>query len=120
MTKYQNNHREGIQNEKLAINYLKSKRYKIIKLHHRDSLNKSDIDILAKHRNTIVFVEVKSRRNTKLAYFPKKKKNVVKELINKYKKDHPNSNSFRADIVFIKYDRARRKSIKHVKNVIKL
>ena len=51
----------GVWGEEFATHYLEQKGYKIIerdwKSGHRD------IDIIALHHNTIVFVEVKTRRN---------------------------------------------------------
>lgn len=46
-----------------AADYLAKKKYKIIEQNHRNRLG--EIDIIAKHKNTIVFVEVKSRSTLK-------------------------------------------------------
>ena len=51
----------GAQSENLAIWYLKKNGYKIIERNYRNQIG--EIDIIAKEKKTIVFVEVKSRRS---------------------------------------------------------
>ena len=51
----------GAQSEDLAAWYLKKSGYKILEQNYRTHLG--DIDIIAKEKKTIVFVEVKSRRS---------------------------------------------------------
>jgi len=51
----------GEKGEALAVNRLKKAGYKIIKTNYRNRLG--EIDIIARENDTIVFVEVKSRRS---------------------------------------------------------
>ena len=51
----------GVQSENLAVWYLKKNGYKIIEQNYRNQMG--EIDIIAKEKKTIVFVEVKSRRS---------------------------------------------------------
>ena len=51
----------GAQSEDLAVWYLKKNGYKILEQNFRTRLG--EIDIIAKEKKTIVFVEVKSRRS---------------------------------------------------------
>jgi putative endonuclease len=51
----------GNYGEELAKEYLIKQGYKIIELNWR--IRHLEIDIIAKHKNTIVFVEVKTRTN---------------------------------------------------------
>lgn len=53
--------RTGKRGEELAVAYLKSKGYMIIERNHKCLFG--EIDIVAKDGNTIVFVEVKSRKS---------------------------------------------------------
>ncbi len=69
----------GEQGEALAVRYLKKAGYKIIETNYRTQLG--EIDIIAKDRGTIVFVEVKSRTSVhfgspKWAVTPKKQKKI--------------------------------------------
>lgn len=49
----------GQTGEVIACNYLKKKKYKILEMNCRNRLG--EIDIIAGHKKTIIFVEVKSR-----------------------------------------------------------
>lgn len=54
------NHLElGALGEKLAVKYLKQKKYKILEKNYKTKMG--EIDIIAKDRDFLVFVEVKSR-----------------------------------------------------------
>lgn len=49
----------GKENEIIAKNYLKKKKYKILECNHKNKIG--EIDIIAKYKKYIVFVEVKAR-----------------------------------------------------------
>lgn len=49
----------GKKNEIIAKNYLKKKKYKILECNYKNKVG--EIDIIAKEKNYIVFVEVKAR-----------------------------------------------------------
>jgi len=51
----------GLEGEKLATDFLKSKGYKIIENNYR--YRRAEIDIIAVHYDTLIFVEVKTRSN---------------------------------------------------------
>jgi len=51
----------GDRGESLATNYLKKNKYKILETKYKNTIG--EIDIIAKQKNVIVFVEVKSRTN---------------------------------------------------------
>jgi putative endonuclease len=55
----------GKQGEELAEKYLKSNKYKILDKNYRCIVG--EIDIVAKEKETIVFVEVKTRRSADVA-----------------------------------------------------
>ncbi len=52
-------HSLGKRGEKIAVNHLKSKGYKIIELNW--TTGKKEIDIIAEEENYLVFIEVKTR-----------------------------------------------------------
>ncbi|MFA7287956.1 MAG: YraN family protein [Melioribacteraceae bacterium] len=58
-----NNKNFGSSGEKLAADYLQKKGYEIIKLNYR--FHHGEIDIIAKVKNILVFVEVKTRLSDK-------------------------------------------------------
>ncbi len=53
--------RFGQEGETVAVRHLKKCGYKILERNYRNKIG--EIDIIAKDRDTIVFVEVKTRRN---------------------------------------------------------
>lgn len=58
-----NNRKSGIEGENLAVEYLKKQGYLILERNY--STKVGEIDIIAEDKDTIVFVEVKARENTK-------------------------------------------------------
>ncbi|MFH2044827.1 MAG: YraN family protein [Pseudomonadota bacterium] len=69
----------GKEGESLAVLHLKKKGYKILEQNYRTKFG--EIDIIAKEKNTLVFVEVKSRKtgdfgSPKYAVTPKKMKKI--------------------------------------------
>lgn len=59
-------HTLGRKGEELGVKYLKKKNYKIVERRFR--LFRGEIDIIASHKNTLVFVEVKTRKNAQFGY----------------------------------------------------
>ena len=75
------NHRQqfGVKGETIAARHLKKKGYKILDRNYRTKLG--EIDIVARDKDTIVFVEVKARRSNqygspKWAVTPKKQRKI--------------------------------------------
>ena len=69
----------GKKSESIAAKYLKKKGYKILEQNYSNKLG--EIDIIAKDKKTLVFVEVKARRsahfgNPKWALTSKKKRKI--------------------------------------------
>lgn len=54
------NRTTGAQGEEIAVGYLKGRRYEILERNYRCC--HGEIDIIARRKNTLVFVEVKTRR----------------------------------------------------------
>ena len=81
----------GFISEAIACNYLKEKGYKILQTNYKNKLG--EIDIIAQEKNTLVFVEVKSRLSTKFGlpreainFYKQKKINEVATVYLKQKK----------------------------------
>jgi putative endonuclease len=69
----------GKESESLAVRYLKKNGYKILEQNYRNKLG--EIDIIAKEKDTLAFVEVKARKthvfgNPKWAVTPKKQRKI--------------------------------------------
>lgn len=61
-----NTHMLGVKGEQLACDYLVNNGYKILHKNYECSIG--EIDIIAKQKNVIVFVEVKQRSSTKFGF----------------------------------------------------
>ncbi|MEW6388268.1 MAG: YraN family protein [Thermodesulfobacteriota bacterium] len=57
------NQQLGASGEDLAAQALKKQGYKIVERNYRTPLG--EIDLIARHRGTLVFIEVKTRRSTR-------------------------------------------------------
>jgi putative endonuclease len=69
----------GKESEALAVRYLKKNGYKILEQNYRNKIG--EIDIIAKEKGSLVFVEVKARKthvfgNPKWAVTPKKQRKI--------------------------------------------
>ncbi|MDE6372101.1 MAG: YraN family protein [Clostridia bacterium] len=58
-----NNRKSGIEGENIAVEYLKKQGYAILERNFNTKVG--EIDIIARDKDTVVFVEVKARENTK-------------------------------------------------------
>ena len=56
----------GKEGEKIAVAYLKKNGYRIIEINFRCSIG--EIDIVAKEKDDLVFIEVKTRKSIELGY----------------------------------------------------
>ena len=112
----------GEKGESIAVRYLKKKGYKILEKNYRTKLG--EIDIIAKDKDTLVFVEVKSRRswqfgNPKAAVTPAKQRTISKVALYYLKtKDRSNAKA-RFDVVTITATRDK-SQIEIVKNAFEL
>jgi putative endonuclease len=97
----------GEKGEKLAVEFLEKRGYKVLELNYRNSFG--EIDIIALHKGTVVFIEVKTRRS---ADFGKpfeavdqrkrdKMKNIALLFLKKFKREVP----ARFDVVSIQVDK---------------
>ena len=98
----------GKRSENLAVWYLKKIGYKIIEQNYRTPLG--EIDIIAKEKKTIVFVEVKSRQsirygNPKWAVTPKKQRKISMVALQYLKSIRQTDAKARFDVVAITSNR---------------
>lgn len=94
----------GKESESTAVKLLKKQGYKIIEQNYRTKLG--EIDIIAKEKNTIVFIEVKSRKsvsygNPKYAVTPKKMRKISMVALYFLKVTNQSSSKARFDVVAI-------------------
>ncbi|MCI4626784.1 MAG: YraN family protein [Candidatus Magnetoovum sp. WYHC-5] len=109
----------GKYGEKLAKKYLIGLGYEIIKENYRAPVG--EIDIIARERGQIVFVEVKTRRSNLYglpfeAVDNRKKQKILKTALY-YLKSQKLTQSVRFDIISI-YIEGKNKRLEHIKDTI--
>ena len=112
----------GEKGESLAAWFLKKNGYKIVEQNYRTQLG--EIDIIAKDKKTLVFVEVKSRRSTrfgnpKWAVTPKKQRKISMVALYYLKTTNQIDAKARFDVVAITSNRDQ-PQIEIVKNAFEL
>ena len=112
----------GQTGEALAARKLKKAGYKIIETNYRTRLG--EIDIIAKEDDTIVFVEVKSRRsvrfgNPKQAVTPQKQKKISMVALYYLKATGQSTARARFDVVTVISNRDR-PQVEIIKNAFEL
>ena len=112
----------GEAGEAIAARHLKKKGYRIIETNYRTKLG--EIDIIAKDKDTIVFVEVKSRRsrqfgNPKAAVTPRKQRKISMVALQYLKARHRSNASARFDVAAVTITRDKPR-IEIIKNAFEL
>ena len=97
-------HQFGKDSESIAVRYLKKNGYKILAQNYRNKIG--EIDIIAKDKKTLVFVEVKAARtdsfgNPKWAVTPKKQRKISMVALYYLKATKQNKVKARFDVVAI-------------------
>lgn len=108
----------GLKGELIAADFLKNKGYLIKEMNWR--YGKKEIDIIAMVNNQLVFVEVKTRKSTKLN-FPEEtinfnKKNNIKTAAAFYYEQHSDCYGYRIDVIAIIYYYGSIREIYHFEN----
>ncbi len=112
----------GKISESIAEKHLRKKGYKILERNY--STNIGEIDIIAKHKKTIVFIEVKARKSdrfgaAKYAVTLKKQKKISMVALSYLKKTENINSRARFDVVAINESRGG-SSIEIIKNAFDL
>jgi putative endonuclease len=112
----------GRESETDAVRLLKKKGYKILEQNYRNQIG--EIDIIAKHKNTVVFVEVKARRSrhyghAKWAITPKKQRKLSMIALYYLKDTQQIQEKARFDVVTIHWEN-KISRIEIIKNAFEL
>lgn len=109
----------GKSAEKAACVYLKKNGYKLLKTNYRSKFG--EIDIIAKDKDVLCFIEVKYRKNTDFG-FPedfvhnKKQKKIIKTAFDYIMKNRLDDINLRFDIVTVLTDEKKNFKFKLIKN----
>ncbi len=108
----------GKQGENIAADYLKKQGYKILETNKRFS-RFCEIDIIAQDRDTLVFIEVKTRSSDKFGVpeeaITRSKYNNIKTGLFTYLQENPNYKKYRIDVISIILK--PKVEIKHLRNI---
>jgi putative endonuclease len=112
----------GQEGESIAVGYLKKSGYKILEQNYRNKLG--EIDIVAKDRDTLVFVEVKTRSSDqyghpKWAVTPRKQRKISMVALYYLKENRQSHRKARFDVVTI-LDRQKKPVVEIIKNAFEL
>lgn len=96
--------KRGIEGERLALEYLRNKGFRLLSQNYR--FERGEIDLVMEDRSELVFVEVKTRRSLKYGEPEQavsvKKQNQMKKVAEGYLQDHDiETRSWRFDVVAI-------------------
>ncbi|HAE62834.1 MAG TPA: YraN family protein [Eubacteriaceae bacterium] len=108
------NRDKGAMGESVAVEYLISKKYRILKTNYRSKAG--EIDIIASKEEDVVFVEVKTRSTTKYgnpgeAISKSKKRHIIKTAMFYLVENDDFNGNYRFDVIEILSDK-----INHIKN----
>lgn len=108
--------RLGKEGEEIATNFLKKRGYKILCRNYKTPLGEADI--IAKDKNCIVFIEVKTRSNDSFGQpfesIDFRKKERLKKIALYYLKQHQTELPVRFDVISI-FCKDGRKEINYIK-----
>lgn len=112
----------GSQGESLAVAYLERQRYRIVERNFR--CRGGEIDIVARDGKTIVFVEVKTRKDTQygppqLAVTPFKQRQISRAALTWLAKNRQLEACARFDVISIMFS-GEQSRIEHIPNAFDL
>ena len=112
----------GILGEKIACEFLVKNGYDIVEKNYRCSIG--EIDIIAKQTDTLVFIEVRTKKSrqygTPEESITEVKKERLRAVAECYGQEHDNiPDTWRIDVMGIELDRNNRlKRIQHIENAV--
>ncbi|MBL0310863.1 MAG: YraN family protein [Bacteroidetes bacterium] len=107
----------GKQGEEAAIDFLRKNGHEILANNYRDG--KAEIDIISKHKNAIVFTEVKTRSNNFFGnpeeFVDRKKKKLMIQAAEEYMQRNNSDADIRFDIISILLEKGKM-NINHIQD----
>ncbi|MBQ3554192.1 MAG: YraN family protein [Clostridia bacterium] len=108
----------GNVGEKAACKYLKKNKYKILACNYRKPYG--EIDIIVQKGETVVFVEVKTRKGTEFglaceAVTASKQKRLVQTAYSFIEENNLDLN-YRFDVIEVYHENGKAKTINHIEN----
>lgn len=101
--------------EQIAVDFLINKGYNIVFRNWRSG--KKEVDVIATHRDVLVFVEVKTRSKNILQYpeeaVTPRKQDLLRAAANAFLDEHPTYGSVRFDIVSVLMEEGHVREVVH-------
>lgn len=96
----------GFQGEKIACDYLKKNKYKILHTNYKTKLG--EIDIICENKEYIVFVEVKTRETDSIdsgaSAVNRNKQTHIARVAYQYLKEYPSKKQPRFDVIEVSHN----------------
>jgi len=112
------NKQKGILGEQAAVDFLQSKGYEILERNYRAS--HAEVDIIARHQNLLIFIEVKTRSHDYYGqpeeFVTRKKQEYMAFVASMYMQKHQYEGELRFDIIAIIMPRESVQQIKHMED----
>lgn len=113
----------GLWGENKAVEFLKAKNYTILTRNYHSRFG--EIDIIARKQNTIIFVEVKTRKNTAFGFSAEfvdyKKQQKIMKTAQLYINDNFNAEfDYRFDIIEVFHYDDNKVNFNHLKGAFEL
>jgi putative endonuclease len=112
----------GSKGESLAVQFLKTKGYKIISKNYKTSIG--EIDIIAQDGETVVFIEVKTRANDSFGYpfeaVHSRKRQKLRNVALLYLKKQGKEIPVRFDVLSIIYTENSIMEIEHIQDAFEV
>lgn len=112
----------GALGEKAALEFLKNKGYRIDRVNFRTPFG--ELDIVARHKSSIVFIEVKTRATSSLgppflSVTRAKQAHIIKNALFYLKRYGRTESDWRIDVISVKLDsESVLESIEHIENAV--
>lgn len=116
----------GRAGEKAACRYLKKQGYKILECNYQRAAAKiiGELDIIARQGDTIIFAEVKTRRNEDFGlpceFVTRAKQQRMIHTAYTYIAEHKLDANYRFDIVEVLHDGKKVQTLRHIPNAFTL
>ena len=111
----------GILGERIAQDFLRQNGYRIIETNYR--CPEGEIDVVARHGDSLVFVEVRTKRSRQFGSPEESITPIKKERLRlvaaRYREDHDDlPEQWRIDVVVVELDRGKPARIELIENAV--
>jgi len=112
------NYALGMEGQQLAEAHLHEKNYRILARNYR--INSGEIDLIAQHNTTLVFIEVKTRQSThygtgRESVTPHKQRQIIRTALHYATRHQLTESDMRFDVIEVTIQQEK-KHLEHIEN----